>query len=387
MISIITAYVPSVLQQLTDLDVIVPTFHKNEFNKLIIDFPHIKPVLVPNAQMEPQPPLSYYDHESKLAAVSCAKHDWICFLDSAIDLEKIRTFIPGKELVYIFADAHIIHKSIVHIKQFRNYAMDVETCILQTVPKSIIQNNKNIDKGISVIIPYCSLERDLLDDVLQSVDGTCDEIILVYMTHFWDGTPDTETPSVIAEFKKKYKIKDICLEWTADSVSSTWECKMRKHAFLNSTKDWILFIDSDEVLRNKDAFTKWFQSIRDGSVHSYKLANYWYFLSKQRRAKPIEDSIVLIKRNEITLRHFDQFKANRDAFVNKNTPRYTKDLNAEPMFDHFSWVRSKDVLLKKVKAWGHHGDKDWVPLLEKAFSEDILTTKDFVHNYTYDIIN
>lgn len=387
MVSIITAYVPSVLEQLKNCDVIVATFDKNEFNKILIDFPTITPILVPNAHMEPPPPVTYWDHESKLAAVSKSKYDWICFLDSAIDLQKILDFKPGKELAYVFSDAHIIHKSIIHIKHFRNYAMSVEQCILQPISKSSIQYKINVDKGISVIIPYCSLERDLLDDVLQSVYKVCDEIILVYMTHFWDGTPDTETPNVIAEYKMKYQIKDICLQWTPDKASSTWECKMRKHAFLNSTKDWILFIDSDEVLRNKDAFMKWFQSVRDGPIQSYKLANYWYFLSKQRRAKPIEDSIVIIKRNEITLGHFDQYKANRDAFVNKDTPRYTKDLNEEPMFDHYSWVRSKDILLKKVKAWGHNGDKDWVPLLEKAFSEDILTTRDFVHNYTYDIIN
>lgn len=384
MISIITAYVPSVLQKLEG-DVLVPTFDKYEFSKLCKDFPSVKPILVPSIHLEPAPPATYWDHESKLAAVSSAKHDWICFLDSAIDIKKIQELKPEK-LVYVFTDAYIFHKSLLHIKHFRNYAMSVEQCILQSIPPSMIQNNKIAEKGISVIIPYCSLEQDLLDDVLQSVDGVCDEIILVYMTHFWDGTPDTETPNVISEYKKKYQIKDICLEWTADKSSSSWECKMRKHAFLNSTKDWILFIDSDEVLRNKNAFTQWFQTIRDKSVASYKLANYWYFLSKKRRAKPLEDSIVLIKRNEITLRHFDQFKANRDAFVNKDTPRYTKDLNAEPMFDHYSWVRSKDILLKKVKAWGHHGDKDWIPLIEKAFSEDILTTTDFVHNYAYDII-
>jgi hypothetical protein len=70
-----------------------------------------------------------------------------------------------------------------------------------------------------------------------------------------------------------------------------------------------------------------------------------------------------------------------DSFV-----RDVRDLEGDIFFDHFSWVRSKEILLQKVSSWSHRNDKNWTELLLKAYQEDILTTKDFVHNYEYDIL-
>jgi 5'(3')-deoxyribonucleotidase len=396
MISIITSFVPHVLDQLHKVsdthEVIVATTDKDEFNTLYSKYPWVKSRLVPFlSKMEPQPPPTYWENECKLGAFSNAKHEWICFLDSAIDIDKIISFhikeLPA--LVYYFSDAVLIHKSVIHLKHFRNYAQSVEQSIIDKIPRKLTMNLININKGLSVIIPYCSLEKDLMDDVLESLDGACDEIIIVYLTHLFDGTLDTESDEVIKNYKLKYPcIKDICVQWTPKKThQGYWPCTMRKIGYLQSTKDWILLIDSDETIQNKDTFTKWFQSVRDGPIVSYKLANYWYFLSKQRRSKTLEDSIVIVKREEINIRQFSQYATDRDSFVNKNTPRMTKDLDGNPMFNHYSWVRSKEVLLKKVKTWGHREDRDWIPMVEKAFSEDILTTPDFVHNYTYEILN
>jgi len=63
-----------------------------------------------------------------------------------------------------------------------------------------------------------------------------------------------------------------------------------------------------------------------------------------------------------------------------------RGLDGEVMFDHFSWVRSREVMVKKVMNWGHREDRDWLSLVNKAFDSDILTTPDFVHGYEYDII-
>ena len=138
------------------------------------------------------------------------------------------------------------------------------------------------------------MEKDLIDDVIKSVEGI-GEIIVVYLTHFFNGTPDLEAEETL----KKHEVKKICIPWSSDSGNQAyWPGQMRKEAFKQSTKDWILFLDADEILRNKKNFVEWFSSIRDLSTPSYKLANYWYFLSKQRRAKPLEDSIFIIKRNK-----------------------------------------------------------------------------------------
>jgi hypothetical protein len=58
-----------------------------------------------------------------------------------------------------------------------------------------------------------------------------------------------------------------------------------------------------------------------------------------------------------------------------------------PMIHHYSWVRTKEEMLQKVKSWGHRDDTDWQNLVEKEFSHNFTGT-DFVpgHNYEYEVI-
>lgn len=52
------------------------------------------------------------------------------------------------------------------------------------------------------------------------------------------------------------------------------------------------------------------------------------------------------------------------------------------MFHHYSWVRTQDEMLKKVRAWGHKGDRNWVQLVNEEFTGPFRGT-DFIHGYTY----
>jgi hypothetical protein len=80
-----------------------------------------------------------------------------------------------------------------------------------------------------------------------------------------------------------------------------------------------------------------------------------------------------------------QGQGERELLV-KNPARQVRGLEHEVMFDHYSWVRPKEVLLQKVMTWSHRNDKDWLTLVRKALSEDPLTTQDFVHGYEYEIL-
>lgn len=54
--------------------------------------------------------------------------------------------------------------------------------------------------------------------------------------------------------------------------------------------------------------------------------------------------------------------------------------------NHFSWVRSKQEMLLKVKNWGHNNDRDWLSLIEEEFSRD-FNGIDFVHGYSYTLVD
>ena len=72
-------------------------------------------------------------------------------------------------------------------------------------------------------------------------------------------------------------------------------------------------------------------------------------------------------------------------FYNGEAGPAVLSLTGRPMMHHFSWVRSKDEMITKVKNWGHASDKNWILLIEEEFSRSFNGT-DFVHGYNYNIV-
>ena len=52
------------------------------------------------------------------------------------------------------------------------------------------------------------------------------------------------------------------------------------------------------------------------------------------------------------------------------------------MFHHYSWVRTKEQLLRKVASWGHNWERNWTEEVEKEFSRP-FNGVDFVHGYEF----
>ena len=76
----------------------------------------------------------------------------------------------------------------------------------------------------------------------------------------------------------------------------------------------------------------------------------------------------------------------REIYFNSSTNR-TKLGHSDPFIHHYSWVRTKEEMLKKVLNWGHKDDSfDWISKIEEEFSRDFNGT-DFIHRYNYNIVN
>lgn len=243
---------------------------------------------------------------------------------------------------------------------------------------------------ISVVIPFCSFEADLIDRVVASCAPVSDDIVLVVLSHRFDGSDDAAAWDIATRVARTHAgVRPVRLQWRPMPGAPTrfWINEMRMHGFGVARHDWILFLDADEVIREPTSFARWFESARqDTSVAAYKLSNYWYFLSEKRRARELEDSAVLIRRDWVHMAAFRQYHLERELLVDAlpagRLRRATRDLGGAPLIDHFSWVRPKDVLLAKAAAWTHRGEKPWEELIETAFQENLLTTRDFVHGRT-----
>jgi hypothetical protein len=239
---------------------------------------------------------------------------------------------------------------------------------------------------ISAVVVYCSFEADLIDRVVASLKD-CKEVVIVCLSHTFSGTPDPEGWTKVKSLAAAYEnVKPCLLQWVDKPVPARfWVNTMRQQGFAHATAEWLLFIDADEVIRDTTRFKEWFSTREDG-VEAFKLANYWYFLSEHRRAKILEDSVVLVHRRCIHAEHFRKYDLEREYLFMAGRTRRNMVSSDNPLIDHFSWVRSKEILLKKCKSWTHKGEKDWKTLIETAFNEDIMTTPDFVHGYSFDIV-
>jgi hypothetical protein len=248
-----------------------------------------------------------------------------------------------------------------------------------------VDENKHL---LSAVVPFCSLEGDLIERVVRNLAPVCSRIVVVYLTHFFTGDPDPEAHTIVQELSSKVpEVVPVRVQWNASQGKqhqAFWPCELRLQGFVHTNTPWVLMVDADEVLRDAERFAAWFATRKD-TPSTPKLANYWYFLSERRRAKPLEDSIVLTHRTLVTFPMFRAFHAERSAFC-VHSERMVKDLEGEPMFDHFSWVRSPDKLRRKVVSWGHREDRNWTEALDKALAADTLTTPDFLHGYDFDIL-
>jgi hypothetical protein len=243
---------------------------------------------------------------------------------------------------------------------------------------------------LSVVVLYCTQERDLIDRAIRPLVQVSSDVVVVSSSHFFTGAEDLDVQEKLKGLQGQYGIKPVILQWKhiPGAPQNFWPKELRLHGFgaTRVSSKYVMFVDADEILRCPPSFITWFSTLDPTSKQSYKLSNYWYFMSERRRSKVMEDSIILVPR--FTLK-FEQFRAHgvgeRESLVS-NPQREVKDLDGNVFFDHLSWVRDRDILVQKVSTWSHRQDKDWLSLVKKALEEDPLTTADFVHGYEYDIL-
>ncbi|MEN9654521.1 MAG: hypothetical protein RL235_633, partial [Chlamydiota bacterium] len=156
--------------------------------------------------------------------------------------------------------------------------------------------------------------------------------------------------------------------------------------FLADAIETVLFLDADEIC-DAARFNEWL-GCSDYQMHTtLKLANYWYFREPAFQANAYEDSILLAQRRALEPKLL-LCKEERDA-IYSSLPgpkrRMVFGVDGRPMFHHYSWVRTQDEMLKKVRAWGHRKDKDWETEVMREFARPFSGT-DFVHGYTYNTV-
>ncbi len=247
---------------------------------------------------------------------------------------------------------------------------------------------------VASIINFCSNEARFLPACIEQCRVFSSQIIIPVCDHFFDGAPENRLllNKIYASYPDcefveypfaPHKIPSKVFKRIAPE--HFWHSASRAlgFQFVRDEIACVLFLDADEVAEG-NRFSHWLEE-SDCREHAVlKLSNYWYFREPRFRADQWEDSIIFARKDALKLSailHVEERNAIYDHLPHPKK-RQVVGSDGQPLFHHFSWVRTKEEMIQKIEKWGHRDDRDWKGLVEKEFSEP-FKGKDFIHGYSF----
>jgi hypothetical protein len=242
---------------------------------------------------------------------------------------------------------------------------------------------------ISTILQYSTIDFRFLDANLKQLSKFSNEIIIPICTHLFNGEEEDFNLLVKSkEIIKKYPLARVkVFEWEGIKNNKGYYHNVsRKLGTDLSQNEWLYFVDGDEI--TDDNFIPWFEKIKN-TDYGFQLTSYWYFREPIYQATKTEAQGLLLKKKycnwQINVREERDQMHHLPNFIHGER-QLIFGLDGKSMVHHYSWVRSKEDMLRKVKNWGHCHDRDWVSQVNEEFSRPFNGT-DFVHGYNYNIVD
>jgi hypothetical protein len=248
--------------------------------------------------------------------------------------------------------------------------------------------------SIATVINFCSNDSRFIKACLDEASHFSKQIVVPVCDHFFDGTPENrelleeiyaafpdclfiEYPYIPSKIPKRI--------WKKIGAAHFWHSFSRLVGYmaLDEEVETVLFLDADEIPDGR-RFAEWLDESDYQQHQVLKLANYWYFRDPENQSLHWEDSAVLVKKRAVAPHLLLSKEERNELYDSLPGPKRRLCVGADglPLVHHYSWVRTKDEMLKKVQAWGHKADRNWVELVEKEFQGPFQGT-DFVHGYKY----
>jgi len=257
-----------------------------------------------------------------------------------------------------------------------------------------ISHNQNKDHNIAVIINYCTNDYKFFKPCIKEVKKFSQNIIVPIADFFFDGTPENQE-LLKKTYNESVGIKFIKFEFDPNRNTSNpqyWITFSRWVGFNELKEDedieYILFLDIDEIIEG-DKFVDWLNNFNYRDYDAILFKSYWYFKEAKFRALTTENQGLLVKKDKITKDLIINIWDRDGIFIHLEGNKIfdVTGLDDEPMVHHYSWVRTKEEMLKKVQTWGHRNDRDWKKLIEEEFAKEFTEdSTDFVHGYKFKVV-
>jgi hypothetical protein len=240
---------------------------------------------------------------------------------------------------------------------------------------------------IEAVVLFSSNDKRFFKPCISNLLEAGINVKVVTYSHMWAGTEEDQ--QTLAECNKLYEAnsnyQQYMLQWEPGQSSWYWEGLGRYLATqeVADDTDFIIYIDVDEIIDPKK-FNSWLKSTNILQYDVLKLANYWYWREPIYRADQVEDSVVVCKAP--LAKSVPMKPGGRENYFNSSNNSIRLG-HSDPFIHHYSWVRTKEEMLNKVRNWGHKDDhQDWQAKVEEEFSREFNGT-DFIHRYKYNIVN
>lgn len=250
--------------------------------------------------------------------------------------------------------------------------------------------------NVATVISFCSNDCRFLEKNIEQAKHFSKQVVISCCDHFFDGTLED-----LAFLEECYRKHPDCnfVEYhfdpqepyaraaplAIDDINGIhhWHNTARLVAFyaLKPEIEYVLFLDADEIV-DGPRFASWLNQFPYRDFNALRLASYWYFREARFRALQFSDAGLLMKRSSIVSDNLLD-PDERAGYFLRETGSKLQAVNLEqPLMHHFSWVRTKEEMLKKTASWGHHWERDWKALIEEEYARP-FNGRDFIRQYKY----
>lgn len=263
------------------------------------------------------------------------------------------------------------------------------------MPRVRLQNGiryqqRHEDLKLATVVNFCSNELRFIDACLTEALTFSSQLIVPVCDHFFDGQP--EDLGLIEALIQRYpEVRFVGFAYQHQPPRPPWYwpslARVVAYRHLDPDLDWVLWLDADEIV-DGEAMLQLLQTGQHLGYAAQSFSNYWYFREACFQAETLEDSAILIRRDQISessiMDPMERISLFEGAQGHKR--RFVNGLDQIPLVHHYSWVRSQAQMLRKVRAWSHREDRDWEACVQQEFQGPFKGT-DFVHGYTFKTVS
>jgi hypothetical protein len=248
----------------------------------------------------------------------------------------------------------------------------------------------NSRSTLGAIINFCSNDYPFLRHCITAIKPVSAQVLVPVCDHFFDGKKeDRETLDRIYAENPDVQFIEFPFDQNKSLYGSHssvyWHnlARMIGSFFLKDEMEYVFFLDCDEIV-DSNRSSQWLETFPYRDYEAIRFYNYWYFRESHLQAKTWEDTPLLVNKrilNGAILMNEHERMGIYDE-ISGNKTRRMPGSDSKPMFHHYSWVRTKEQLMRKVVSWSHNWERDWTKQVEEEFSHDFNGT-DFVHGYEF----